>query len=73
MHDAFITRSLRFTLALLISALAFGCLMLCYLALFDLIGGAIGDAIGKFAWGAALATATLLLIHYRGDLVDDEI
>jgi hypothetical protein len=73
MHDSFITRSVRFTLILLISVIAFGCLVLSYLALFELIGGAVGDALEKFAWGAALAIAALLLIHFRGDLVDDEV
>jgi hypothetical protein len=72
MHDAFITRSLRLTLALLIAGVAFGCLILSYQAMFELIAGAFRNSAVKFAWGSALATAALLLLHYRGDLIDDE-
>jgi hypothetical protein len=72
MHDAFIIRSLRFTIVLLISTIGLGCLVLSYQAMFELIAGAFRDSLQKFGWGVALATAALLLIRYRGDLVDDE-
>ena len=72
MHDDFIIRSLRLTLVLLISAIALGCLILSYQALFELIAGAFRGSLEKFAWGAALAAGALLLMHYRGELIDDE-
>ena len=72
MHDALITRSLRFTIVLLISSIALGCLVFSYQAMFELIAGAFRNSLEKFGWGVALATAALLLIRYRGDLVDDE-
>jgi hypothetical protein len=72
MHRTLVIRSLRLTIVLLISGIALGCLILSYQALFELIAGAFHASLEKFAWGAALATAALLLIRFRGDVVDDE-
>jgi hypothetical protein len=71
MHDALLNRSLRLTLIGTISATALASLILAYNALFDLMSAHWGDAAGRVVWSAGAAVASLLLIYYRGDLIDD--
>jgi hypothetical protein len=71
MHDALLTRSLRYTILALISGLASGSLILCYRGLLEVIGGDLAAAGPGLGWGIAAGVAALLLIRYRGDLIDD--
>ena len=50
--------------------LSLAALILGYQALFDTITGGWRDAVGKITWSAVAAVAALLLIRYRGDLID---
>ena len=71
MHDAILNRSLRLTLIGTISATSLACLILAYNALFDLMSAHWADAAARVVWSAAAALASLLLIFYRDDLIDD--
>ena len=72
MHEnALLDRSLRVTIVGTIALIALAALILCYQGLFELAGLDFAAAGMKFGWGAACATASLLLIRYRGDLIDD--
>jgi hypothetical protein len=71
MRDALLDRSLRVTVVGTIALIALAALILCYQALFELIGFDLPGAGMKLGWGAGCATASLLLIRYRGDLIDD--
>jgi hypothetical protein len=46
-------------------------LILCYQALFEVIAFDFSDAAMKLGWGTTCGIASLLLIRYRGDLIDD--
>ena len=70
-QDALLDRSLRITIVATIALIALAALILCYQGLFELVGLDLPAAGMKFGWGAACATASLLLIRYRGDLIDD--
>jgi hypothetical protein len=71
MHDALLNRSLRYTILALISGLAGGSVILCYRGLFELIARDYPVAGMRLGWGLAAGVAALLLIRYRGDLIDD--
>ena len=71
MRDALLNSSIRFTVVGTIATIALTSLILCYQALFELIGFDFPAAGMKFGWGVLCVTASLLLIRYRGDLVDD--
>lgn len=71
MHDALLNRSLRLTLIGTISATSLACLILAYNALFDLMSARWSDAAARVVWSAGAALASLLLIYYRGDLIDE--
>ena len=71
MHDALLTRSLRYTILLLITGLASGALIFCYQAVFEMIEADFPPAWMRLGWGTAAGIAALLLIRFRGDLIDD--
>jgi len=66
-----VNRSVRVTIVSTIALIALAGLILCYRALFSLIGFDFPAAGTSLGWGAMCVTASLLLIRYRGDLVDD--
>jgi hypothetical protein len=71
MSDAIVRRTLRFTIVAIITVIATTGLILSYRGLFELIIGQWQIAGMKLGWGIAAAVAALLLIRYRGDLIDD--
>jgi hypothetical protein len=71
MQDAFLNRSLRFTIVGTIAGITLAALLLCYRALLEFISYDFRAAGMKIGWGAACVVASLLLIRYRGDLVED--
>jgi hypothetical protein len=71
MSDAIVRRTLRFTIVAIITVIATTGLILSYRGLFELIIGQWQSAGMKLGWGIAAAVAALLLIRYRGDLIDD--
>ena len=71
MRDALLNRSLRLTLVGTISVTSLACLILAYFVLFDLLSGQWAEAAGRGVWCAGSALAAVLLIYYRGDLIDD--
>jgi len=71
MHDALLNRTLRLTVVGTIAIISTTALILCYRSLFELIAYDFPSAGVKLGWGALCATAALLLIRYRGDLIDD--
>ena len=71
MSDAIVRRTLRFTIVAIITVIATTGLILSYRGLFELIIGQWQNAVMKLGWGIAAAVAALLLIRYRGDLIDD--
>ena len=70
MHDALLTRTLRYTILAVISAVSLGSLMLSYSGIFELIAGDYRVAGMKLGWGLGAGVAALLLIRYRGDLIE---
>jgi hypothetical protein len=71
MHDAFLNRSMRLTLIGTISAIALTGLILGYHGVFELICLNVATGVHQLAWGMSASAAALLLIRYRGDLIDD--
>jgi hypothetical protein len=71
MRDALLDRSIHFTIVATIAIVVMTSLILCYQALFEVIGSDFRAAGMKLGWGAACVIASLLLIRYRGDLVED--
>jgi hypothetical protein len=71
MSDAFLNRTMRFTLVSTITIIASSGLILSYRGLLELIVGNWDPARMQMGWGVAAAVAALLLIRYRGDLIDD--
>ena len=71
MHDTFLNRSIRLTVVGTIALITLAALILCYQALFEVMTSDYRSAGMKFGWGAACVVASLLLIRYRGDLVED--
>ena len=71
MSDAIVRRTLRFTIIATITLIAATGLILCYRGLFELLIAQWQSAGMKLGWGIAAAFAALLLIRYRGDLLDD--
>ena len=70
-NDPFLNRSIRLTVVGTIALIALAALILCYQALFEFISYDFRAAGMKIGWGAACVVASLLLIRYRGDLVED--
>jgi hypothetical protein len=70
-QDAHLHRSLRLTIVGTISLIALAALVLCYQALFEVIGFDFPAAGMRLGWGVLCVIAALLLIRYKGDLVDD--
>ncbi len=70
MHDALLNRTLRFTIVGIISTLCLSALILLYQGLLDGLWGNFTAAGSKVGWGLAAATAGLILIKYRTDLID---
>ena len=70
MHDALLNRTLRFTIVGIISTLCLAAIILFYQALLDGIWSNFATAASKIAWGLGTATAGLILIKYRTDLID---
>ena len=70
MQDALLTRTLRYTILALISAISLGALILSYNGLFELLGAEYRAAGMKLGWGLGAGIAALLLIRYRGDLIE---
>ena len=70
MQDALLTRSLRYTILAVISVMSLGSLILSYNAIFDLLSTDYRVAGMKLAWGLGAGTAALLLIRFRGDLIE---
>jgi hypothetical protein len=71
MSDAILNKTLRFIIVGTISATALACLILAYNALFDVMGARWTDAAARVVWSTGAALAAMLLIYYRGDLIDD--
>jgi hypothetical protein len=71
MQDAILNRTLRLTIVGTISVMALASLILAYTAIFDLFARQWSDAAARLVWGAGAALAALLLIYYRGELIDD--
>lgn len=67
----FVLGSTRFTIALLITALACAGILLTQRGLFALIGGNFSVSWGPALVGSALVCAAFVLARYRNDLVDD--
>ena len=71
MSDLILRRSLRFTLVVTTTVIASTALILSYRGLFELITGQWETAGFNLGWGLGAGAAALLLIRYRGDLIDD--
>ena len=71
MQDAILNRTLRLTIVGTISAMSLACLILAYTAIFDLFARHWTDAAARMVWSTSAALAALLLIYYRGELIDD--
>jgi len=71
MRDALLDRSIRLLIVGTIAIIAMISLILCYRALLEFISYDFRAAGMKFGWGAGCVVASLLLIRYRGDLVED--
>ena len=70
-RDIVLNQTLRVTVVGTIAVIAMIGLILCYQAIFELIGFDFPAAGMRLGWGAACAVAALLLIRYRNDLIDD--
>ena len=62
---------MRLTLVTTMTLLAAAGLILSYRGLFELIIGNWEPAAMQTGWGLAAGAAALLLMRYRGDLIDD--
>ena len=71
MSDLLLRRTLRFTIVATITLIAMTGLILSYRGLYELITAQWQPAAMSLGWGLAAAAAALLLIRYRGDLIDD--
>ncbi|MEO6435660.1 MAG: hypothetical protein ABIP55_07845 [Tepidisphaeraceae bacterium] len=71
MSDALLNRTMRLTLVGTIAIIAITGLILSYRGLFHLVGGEWQPAAMKLGWGIGAAAAALLLIRFRGDLIDE--
>ena len=71
MQDAILNKTLRFTIVGTIALTSLTCLILAYRAIFDCIGQQWSTAAARVVWSATSALASLLLIYYRGELIDD--
>jgi len=70
MQDALLTRSLRYVVLAVISAISLSSLILSYTGIFDLVGADYHAAGMRLGWGFGAGIAALLLIRFRGDLID---
>jgi hypothetical protein len=71
MHDAILNKTLRLTIVGTIAILSLACLILAYLAIFEAIARHWPDAAARLVWSASAGLSSLLLITYRGELIDD--
>lgn len=71
MSDLILRRSLRFTIVVTTTVIAATGLILSYRGLFELITAQWETAGFNLGWGLSAGAAALLLIRYRGDLIDD--
>ena len=71
MRDALLNQTLRLTIIGTIAVLALACLILAYKAIFDCFVHDWPSAAARLVWSASAALAALLLIYYRGELIDD--
>ena len=71
MSDAILRRTLRFTIVATITIIAMTGLILSYRGLYELLTAQWEAAGMKLGWGLGAAVAALLLIRYRGELIDD--
>ena len=71
MQDAILNKTMRFTIISTIAILSLACLILAYMAIFDAIARHWPDAAARLVWSASSALAALLLITWRGELIDD--
>jgi len=71
MRDAILNQTLRLTIVGMIAVLALTCLILAYRAIFDCVAHDWPGAAAHLVWSASAALAALLLIYYRGELIDD--
>ena len=71
MQDAILNRTMRLTIVGTSSVMALACLILAYTAIFELLSARWTDAAFRLAWSAGAAVGALLLIYYRGELIDD--
>jgi hypothetical protein len=70
-HDATtVRRTLRFTVTAVITLIALTGLILSYRGLFELVTFQWQAGGMKLGWGLGAAVAALLLIRYRGDLIE---
>ena len=70
MQDALLNRTLRLTIVGTVSMLCVACLILCYGALFDSLGGNVAMAGHKLIWGLAAGSAGFILGRWRNELID---
>jgi len=71
MQDAILNKTLRLTIVGTISIMSLACLILAYWSIFDLIAQQWSTAAARLVWSASAALGALLLIYYRGELIDD--
>jgi hypothetical protein len=69
--NALLDHSLRLLIVGTISVIALISLIFCYQGIFELITFDFADAAMKLGWGTTCGIGSLLLIRYRGDLIDD--
>ena len=71
MRDVILNQTLRLTVVGTIAVLALACLILAYKAIFACVAHDWPNAVSHLVWSASAALAALLLIYYRGELIDD--
>jgi hypothetical protein len=70
MSHAILRRTLRFTITAVITIIATAALILSYRGLVELAMGQWQPAGMKLGWGLGSGFAALLLIRFRGDLIE---
>jgi ABC-type Fe3+-siderophore transport system permease subunit len=71
MQDLLLSCSLRYTILALITGITLAALLLSYQGMLEIFAEDYRTAGIKLGWGLGSAIAALLLIRYRGDLIDD--
>ena len=70
MTDAILNQTLRLIIVGTIAMLGLACLILAYKAIFACVGQQWSSATAHIVWSASAALASLMLIYYRGELID---